>query len=174
MEGDMDTGLLLIRVVIGLMVASHGAQKLFGVWGGYGIAGTAGFLETLGFRPGRPYTWLLALAEFAGGIAFAAGFLTPFAAAAVGGVMIAAIAFVHWSKGFFAQNNGYEFPLALAATAFGVAFTGPGQASLDNALDWELAGTGWGIAALAIAVVVCALVGAGRALVSGRGRHAAA
>ena len=156
----MDTGLLLIRVVIGLMVASHGAQKLFGVWGGYGMAGTAGFLETLGFRPGRPYTWLLALAEFAGGIAFAAGFLTPFAAAAVGGVMIAAIAFVHWSKGFFAQNGGYEFALALAAAAFGVAFTGPGQASLDNRWTGNWPARDGVIAALAIAVVVCALVGA--------------
>jgi putative oxidoreductase len=84
--------------------------------------------------------------------------LTPIAAATIAGVMFAAVVSVHWSKGFFAQNGGFEFPLALAAAALGVAFAGPGKASLDNAFGWHLDGVGWGVVAVVIGAVGAAVV----------------
>jgi len=79
----MDTGLLIIRVVIGLSLAAHGAQKLFGAFGGHGIAGTGGFFESLGMRPGKVLATLAGLAEFVGGLGLVIGLLIPFAAAAI-------------------------------------------------------------------------------------------
>lgn len=159
----MDIALLLIRLAAGGILAAHGAQKLFGWFGGHGLRGTAGFLESLGFRPGRPYAWLLGGTELAAGLALAAGFLTPLAAAAVAGVMLAAIAVVHWQKGFFNMDGGYEFPLALAVSALAMAFSGGGRWSLDHAFDWTLGGEEWGIAAAVIAAL------AAGAVVSARG-----
>lgn len=149
----MDIALLLIRVAVGGTLAAHGAQKLFGVFGGHGPRGTAGFLESLGIRPARPFAWLLGGTEFVGGLALAAGFLTPLAAAGVAGVMLAAVAIVHWSHGFFSTEGGIEFPFVLAVAAIAMAFSGGGRWSLDHAFDWTLGGNGWGIAAAVIAVV---------------------
>ena len=160
----MDIALLLIRITVGGILAAHGLQKLFGWFGGHGIRGTAGFLESLGFRPGRAYAWLLGGAELLGGIAFAVGLLTPLAAAAVAGVMLAAIAVVHWDKGFFAQAGGYEFPWALAMAAIALAFSGGGRYSVDHALDWSLDGPEWGITAAFLAVLASSIVTAGRGL----------
>lgn len=106
----------------------------------HGIAGTAGFLESLGFRPGRPYAWVLGGAELMGGLALALGLLAPLAATAVAAVMVGAIATVHKDKGFFAQAGGYEYPLVVAAAALAVAFAGPGGYSLDHAFGWSLDG----------------------------------
>jgi putative oxidoreductase len=171
----MDIALLLIRLAVGVTVAAHGAQKLFGWFAGHGLRGTAGFLESLGFRPGKPYAWLLGGTEFGAGLALAAGFLTPLAAAGVAGVMLAAIAVVHWDKGFFSMDGGYEFPLVLAIGACAMAFSGPGSWSVDHALDCSLAGDGWGVAAAALAVVACAAVTATRGIrVHRRGRQPAA
>jgi putative oxidoreductase len=158
----MDIALLLIRLTVGGTVIAHGAQKLFGFFGGHGLDGTAGVLESLGFRPGRRYAQLLGLAETLGGLLLALGLLTPLAAAAVAGVMIAAVATVHWDKGFFVQAGGFEYPLALAVVAVAVAFAGAGKYSLDHALDWSLGGTEWGIAAAVLALGVSALVVASR------------
>jgi putative oxidoreductase len=162
----MDIALLLIRLTVGGVLAAHGAQKLFGLFGGAGLPGTAGFLESLGFRPGRLHARLLGLAETVGGGLLAAGLLTPLACATVAGVMITAVAAVHWDKGFFAQNGGYEYPLALAVIASALAFAGAGKYSLDAALGWTLGGAKWGIAATALAVVASA------AVIVGRGLHA--
>lgn len=150
----MDIALLLVRVAIGAVLAAHGAQKLFGWFDGHGIRGTSEFLETLGFHPGRPYAWLNGLTEFVGGIALAAGFLTPLAAAVIAGVMLTAIAVVHWDKGFFTMNGGYEFPLVLAVGAIALAFSGAGRWSLDHLFGWSLGGEEWGIAAIASALVI--------------------
>ena len=160
----MDIALLLIRITVGGILAAHGLQKLFGWFGGHGIHGTAGFLESLGFRPGRHYAWLLGGAELVGGLALALGLLTPLAAAAVAGVMLAAIAAVHWDKGFFAQAGGYEFPWALAMTAIALAFSGGGRYSVDHALDWSLDGPEWGITAAFLAVLASSIITAGRGL----------
>jgi putative oxidoreductase len=153
----MELGLLLIRLVIGGTLAAHGAQKLFGWFGGYGIAGTGGWLESMGFRPGKLHATVSGLSEFGGGLLLAAGLLTPLGAAAIAGVMLVAVATVHVGNGFFNGANGYEFNLVLAVGALALAFTGAGDLSLDGAFGWNLDGPEYGIAALAAAL----LVGAG-------------
>jgi len=161
----MNIAMLILRLGIGLTVAAHGAQKLFGLFGGHGLSGTARFLESLGFRPGRPYAWLLGLAETLGGAGLALGLLTPLAAAAVAGVMVTAAVAVHIRQGFFAERGGFEYLLTLALASMAIAFAGPGRYSLDRALDWHLAGTSWGLAAVVIALVTASLTLADRAAV---------
>ena len=129
----MNFALLLLRLVAGLVMAAHGAQKLFGWFGGYGIAGTAGFFEQLGFRPGRAFATAAALAEFVGGLLIAAGFLGPVGPAIVLATMIVAVVSVHWPKGLFAQNGGFELPLVYGIIAVVLALTGPGAYSIDGA-----------------------------------------
>src|ERR687887_982090 len=107
----MDLALLVLRLVVGLTFAAHGAQKLFGAFGGHGIDGTAGFFEAIGLRPGRLHAWAAGSAEFFGGLLIALGLVTPFAAAALIAVMTAAIFSVHLRNGFFSTNNGYEYNL---------------------------------------------------------------
>ena len=160
----MDIALLLIRLAVGVTVAAHGAQKLFGWFAGHGLLGTAGFLESLGFRPGRPYVWLLGGTELAAGLSLAAGLVTPLAAAGVAGVMLAATAVVHWDKGFFTMDGGYEFPLVLGIAAAAMAFSGAGRWSLDHALGWSLAGEEWGVIAVVLAIGACATVTATRSI----------
>src|SRR5437762_7313629 len=127
----MDTGILVGRLIVGLVMAAHGAQKLFGWFGGYGIAGTGGFLESLGFRPGKLFAALAGIGEFGGGLLLALGFLGPIGPAIVLSVMIVAAVSVHWGKGLFATSNGIEMPLLYAVAATGLALTGPGRYSLD-------------------------------------------
>jgi putative oxidoreductase len=160
----MDGGLLLIRVVLGAIVAAHGAQKLFGWFGGHGIRGTAGWLESMQLRPGRVFATVNGLAEFGGGALIALGFLTPLGAAAVAGVMFVAVALVHLRNGFFNSAGGYEFNLLIAATAIALAVTGPGRFSLDNIVGWDLAGPEWGIAAFGVAAAAAGTVLVVRAL----------
>jgi putative oxidoreductase len=148
----MELGLLALRLVVGLGFAAHGAQKLFGVFGGHGIRGTAGFFEGIGLRPGRLHAWAAGSAEFGGGLLIAAGLLTPFAAAGLIAVMTAAVITVHLHNGFFVSNTGYEYNLVLAAVVFALAAIGAGEWSLDNGLGLDLAGTGWALAALAAGV----------------------
>ena len=149
----MSIGLLLLRVVVGLTLAAHGSQKLFGWFGGGGIEGTGQGLEKLGFVPGRRIAVLAGLAEMGGGILLALGAATPFAAAILLGVMIVAIVSVHWKQGFFVTQGGYEYPLVLGLAALSLAFTGPGLLSVDALLDFDFSGTFWGSAALVIGVL---------------------
>ena len=146
----MDTGLLILRLAVGLTLVGHGSQKLFGWFGGYGLAGTGAFLEQLGFRPGPRAALMAGLTEAGGGALLALGLLTPLAATMVIAVMLVAIVSVHLSKGFFASNGGYEYPLLLAVAALTLAITGPGQISLDALLGTERGGLPWGIAAVAL------------------------
>ena len=151
----MNTGLLVLRLVFGLLLVGHGTQKLFGLFGGPGLDGTAGYFHSLGFRPGKPMAIVAGTCEAGAGVLLVLGLLTPFASAAVIGTLVVAGS-VHWTAGLWAQNSGFEMPLLYATAAAVVAFTGPGSFSLDNALDLHgLAGFGWGIAA----VVVGALSG---------------
>jgi putative oxidoreductase len=131
---EMDAGLLVARVVFGLLMAAHGSQKLFGWFGGYGIAGTGGFFESLGFRPGRWFALAAGLAETGGGLLLALGLFEPVAAALIISVMVVAAVTVHWQGGLFAMTNGVEVPLLYAAAAAALALTGPGVYSLDAAL----------------------------------------
>jgi putative oxidoreductase len=134
-----DLGLFVIRVVLGLIFAAHGAQKLFGWFGGYGLAGTGGFLETLGFRPGKMYATAAALSEFFGGLLFALGFLGAVGPALMVSVMLVAIMTVHRKNPFFVATNGIEHPLMYITVAVGIALTGPGRYSLDYVVgDYRL------------------------------------
>jgi putative oxidoreductase len=145
----MDIALLALRLVVGLTLAAHGAQKLFGAFGGPGIDRSAGLFEQIGLRPGKLYVWIGAGAELVGGVMLAAGLLTPFAAAALIAGMTAAALTVHLRNGFFLSNDGVEYLLVLAAAAFALAGVGPGAWSLDHALNIHASGTGWALAALA-------------------------
>jgi putative oxidoreductase len=145
----MSYGILFLRVIVGAAIAAHGAQKLFGWFGGHGPRGTAGFFGSLGFRPPLAMALMAGLAE-AAGLFFAAGFLTPFAALAMATVMVVAIGSVHWKNGFWAGNGGYEYNLTVWAVAVALAATGPGRFSIDNALGWadNLSGLWWGLGVL--------------------------
>jgi putative oxidoreductase len=127
----MDAGLLLVRVVFGLLMAAHGSQKLLGWFGGYGLTGTGQFFEGLGFRPGRLFVTLASLGEVGGGVLMALGLLGPIGPALVLSVMIVAAISVHWQHGVFAASNGIEVPLLYATGAAALALTGSGQYSLD-------------------------------------------
>ena len=124
-------GLLILRVVLGLGMAAHGAQKLFGWFGGYGLAGTGGFLETLGFKPGKVFAAADGLAEFSSGLLVAFGLLGPVGPALMISGMLVAIVTVHWPKGFFGTAGGFELPLLYATAALALAFVGFGRYSLD-------------------------------------------
>jgi putative oxidoreductase len=149
----MDLALLVLRLVVGLTFAAHGAQKLFGVFGGHGLEGTAGFFEQIGLRPGKLHASAAAIAEFVGGLAIALGIVTPVPAAALIAVMTAAVITVHLKNGFFVTNQGYEFNLALAAALFALAGVGAGGWSLDNVLNLNMTGTDWALGALGAGVL---------------------
>jgi putative oxidoreductase len=133
-EDAMNEGLLLARLAIGLLMAAHGSQKLFGWLGGHGLAGTAGFFEAIGFRPGRLFATAAAVGELASGVLLAIGLLEPVAAAVMLSVMIVAAASVHWEHGLFASTNGIEVPLLYGVSAAALALTGPGAYSVDAVL----------------------------------------
>ena len=152
----MHEGLLALRLVVGLVMAAHGSQKLFGWLGGYGIAGTGHFFEGLGFRPGRLFAAAAGTSELLGGLLIAAGFLGPIGPVLVLATMIVAIVTVHWSGGLFASTNGVELPLIYAAVAIGLIFTGPGAYSLDAALGL----TGFWTLGVAWAALVAGIAGA--------------
>jgi len=127
-----DLGLLALRLGVGATLVAHGTQKLFGWFGGHGLAGTAGFFESIGFTPGRANALLAGAGEAGGGSLLALGLATPAAGAAVAGTMAVA-ASMHKDNGFFAQDGGLEYPAVLALTAGAIALSGPGRLSLDAA-----------------------------------------
>jgi len=130
----IDVGLLVLRLVLGVIFIGHGAQKLFGSFGGPRISGFAKMLEQLGVKPARPMAILAGLAEFVGGILVMIGFLTPLAALALIVVMTVAVFTVHLKSGFFVTNGGYEFNLALAGMALTLLIVGAGAYGLDSTL----------------------------------------
>jgi len=161
----MAYGLLLLRLLVGLAFAAHGAQKLFGWFGGGGPAGTAGFFASLGYRAPALMALLAGLAELGGGLLLASGLATPLAALALATVMLNAIVTVKWREGFL---SGYELEATYLIIVVALAATGPGRLSLDRALGWDdnITGTAWGsvvlVGAIVIAVVTTTL-GRGRA-----------
>jgi len=130
----MDAGLLFARVALGLLMAAHGSQKLFGAFGGHGLAAVAGMFDSLGFRPGRFFAAAAATAELTSGLLVAFGLLGPVGPALMLSVMIVAAVSVHWHNGLFAMSNGIEVPLLYAVGAAALALTGFGRYSLDAAL----------------------------------------
>jgi putative oxidoreductase len=127
----MDLGLLIIRLVIGVLFIGHGAQKLFGWFGGYGLKGTGGWFDSIGMKPGVTMALLAGLTELVGGILFTLGLLTPLAGIMIAGTMIMAIVKVHAPNGLWSTANGYEYNLTLVAVSIGMALIGPGQYALD-------------------------------------------
>lgn len=127
-------GLLIVRLVVGLLFVGHGAQKLFGWFGGYGPKGTGGWLESIGVKPGVVMAVVAGLMELVGGLLFAVGLITPIATALIVMTMLVAIVKVHGQNGLWATSNGYEYNLVLIAIAIGVALTGAGAYSLDALL----------------------------------------
>lgn len=124
-------GLLIIRLVVGLSFMAHGAQKLFGWFGGYGPKGTGGWMESIGIKPGVAMAVMAGLMEFVGGALFAAGLGTVFASLLIVMTMVVAIVKVHGQNGYWATAGGYEYNLLLIAIAVGVALTGAGAYSVD-------------------------------------------
>src|SRR5882762_8534639 len=129
----MDLGLLIARIVLGLLMAGHGSQKLFGWFGGYGLAGTGGFFENLGFKPGKLFAAAASAGEVISGLLVALGLFGPVGPALMLSVMIVAAVSVHW-HGVFATSNGIELPLLYATAGITFALTGPGRFSLDALL----------------------------------------
>ena len=127
-------GLTVLRIIAGLTFAAHGAQKLFGWFGGYGLAGVGQWMESIGLAPGYLMALLAGSAEFFAGLALIVGLLARPAAAVLAVTMLVAIVSVHLVNGFFMSNNGYEFALALLAISLTVLVEGAGKLSLDKRL----------------------------------------
>jgi putative oxidoreductase len=150
----MDTGLLILRLVVGGLFIGHGTQKLFGWFGGPGPRRFGSGLEKLGYRPGGPMAIVAGMAETTGGTLILLGLLTPLGAAAVIGMMLNATLAVHWRNGLWNSEGGFEFPLTLAAAVAALSFAGPGRYSVDRALGLDLSGSVYGLDALAFGVGV--------------------
>ena len=133
----MNAALLILRMVLGLGLASHGSQKLFGWFGGGGIGGTGVFLESIGFRPGSRFALAAGLGEFLGGLLLACGFLGPIGPALIVSVMLVATLTVHKGHGFFAFSNGPELPIIYITGAVAIALAGSGYYSIDHALGLD-------------------------------------
>lgn len=131
---DNGAGALALRIPVGIIFAAHGAQKLFGWFGGYGLDGTGQFFGPVGLNPGYLMALLAGLVEIFGGLALVAGVLVRPAAAALSLAMLIAVFAVHWSKGFFAASGGYEYALALFAASLSLLFSGAGRFSVDRAI----------------------------------------
>ncbi|HDZ31601.1 MAG TPA: DoxX family protein [Pseudoalteromonas sp.] len=130
---------LILRVPVGLILAAHGAQKLFAWFGGYGLEGTGQWMASIGLEPGYWLAMMAGSAEFFGGIALVIGLLTRPAAVIAGFTMLIAIFSVHISNGLFMANNGYEYALTLLVVMAALAIQGAGSFSLDNVLAKKLA-----------------------------------
>lgn len=129
---------LALRIPVGIIFIAHGAQKLFGWFGGYGLEGTGGWMDSIGLGPGFLMALLAGSAEFFGGLFILLGLLTRPAAATLAFTMLVAIFAVHFQNGLFMSNNGYEFGLALLAASTSLIFSGAGQVALDNLIHKKL------------------------------------
>jgi putative oxidoreductase len=134
----LDTGLLILRLVLGVVFVGHGAQKLFGWFGGGGLKGTTGWIGSMGMRPAWFWAFMASISEFGGGVLLLLGFLNPLGSLGVIAAMLMAIAKVHWTKGFWSAKGGYEFPLMNLAAALAIGFIGSGAFSVDGILGIAL------------------------------------
>jgi putative oxidoreductase len=133
-----DLGLLSLRLVIGLLLVGHGAQKLFGWFGGNGLKGMTQFTTKLGLWPASFWAFMAGLSEFGGGLLLLLGFLSPVGALGIAAPMLVAVLVVHWQKGLWASKGGGELPLVNLVAALALGLTGPGLFSLDALLGIAL------------------------------------
>ena len=153
---DADLGLLIIRIALGLMIAAHGYNHFFG---GGRLPGAGRWFDSLGIRPGIFHAWVTAVVEVGAGVMFAAGLLTPLAAAGIVGILSVAGIVVHRPNGFFIVKEGYEYVLVASLTVTGVSAIGPGRWSIDHAVFGWHDITGWGGVALSGGLGLAAAVG---------------
>jgi putative oxidoreductase len=149
----MHIGLFLIQIVVGGLVFAHGAQKLLGWFGGFGIEGTAGYMESIGLRHGRLMAASAGIVEITGGALVATGLLLPLGAALIGSAMLVAARTDHRGKGLWIFNYGSEHVLTNGAVVIGLAIAGPARWSLDNAIGWDVHGLAWGIGAAVVGLL---------------------
>jgi putative oxidoreductase len=150
----MSPGLLLLRLVVGGIFIGHGTQKLFGWFGGGGPEGTAGMVDSLGYRSARTMAFVAGIAESLGGLLLVLGLFTPLGCVAIIAMMTNAILAVHVHKGFWNTAGGVEFPLTLLAAAGCLGFTGPGKISLDRAIGLIVKGPVAGVVVLVAGVLI--------------------
>jgi putative oxidoreductase len=153
---DADLGLLIIRVAMGLMIFAHGYNHFFG---GGRLPGAGRWFDSLGIKPGIVHAWVTALVEVGAGVMFAAGFLTPLAAAGIVGIMAVAGIVVHRKNGFFIVKEGYEYVLVVAVTVTALSAIGPGRWSIDHAVFGWHDITGWAGIGLSGGVGLAAALG---------------
>lgn len=153
---SFDIGVLILRVVLGVLMVGHGSQKLFGWFGGAGIEGTAGWLASFGLRPARFWAVLAGLVEFVGGILLALGLLNPLGPVLITASMITAIVLVHWPR-VWVTEGGLEYPLVNIGAVAAVALAGPGRYSLDAVLGTALPMPATYLLGLVVVVVVLAV-----------------
>lgn len=154
----LDVAVFLLRVVVGLIMLVHGTQKLFGWFGGSGLARLQQGFARQGLKPASLWVGLVILGEVGGGLSLALGFLTPLGAAGVFGAMFMATAKTHWKNGFFVSKGGYEFTLLLMTVSTGLGLIGPGHYSLDALFGIPLPKV-WLFVALVAAALVVDVVG---------------
>src|SRR5437588_9586833 len=148
--GLMNTGLLVVRAVIRLVLVGHGVQKLFGWFGGSGLTGAGEAMGAVGYRPGTLFAFVAGATEAGGGLLLALGLLTPLAAAAIVGTMLNAALSAHVKKGFWLANGGYEYILILVGVAAVRGFTGAGPYRPDHASGWSHVCAAGGLCAVAV------------------------
>jgi putative oxidoreductase len=162
LTAQMDIGLLVLRVVFGVVLAGHGVRKLFGWFGGSGLTGFSETLHRAGLRPAGLWAWISALAETFGGLILVLGLLTPVATGLLIANMFMAIVEAHWRNGFWNANRGIEFPLALIGGLLAIGLAGPGDYALGlNAI------VGLSPLALFVATLVLGAIGVVIALATG-------
>lgn len=168
----LDLALLILRVVIGLLFVGHGAQKLFGLFGGYGFAGTSGFFASLGLRPAKFWTLLAGLSEFGGGALLALGLLNPVGPVAIIAAMLVAITKVHGSKGVWLTDGGVEYNVVIIAAALAIGLLPSGSLSLDASLGIDLPQPASLAVGLAVALIgtLIALISAPKPAMSAQGQ----
>jgi putative oxidoreductase len=153
----VNSGFLLVRLLLGGYLAAHGTQKLFGWFGGHGLGGTGGFMESLGFKPGKLFALAAGLCEAGGGALVLLGFLGPLGPGLIIVAMVVAIGSVHWKNGLFVTANGVEMPLAWATCSVAIAYSGPGRYSLDAAFGLAL-NTVWTVRIVIVMAVLVAIL----------------